>query len=218
MTLGNPGLHPIVGAQIQIGCGVALGMKRTGTDSVCLVDFGDGAAQTGIFHEGLNLAALWKLPVVFTCSNNLYGVSVPFHKVSPVANVAQRACAYDMPSQVVDGQDVLAVQAAVAVAVKRARSGAGPSLIECKTYRYVGHSQFDPNVGEKYRTRQEIEEWCQRDPLIVFRQNRAAKYGIAAKQLDSLEAEAQSEAGEAARQALADPFPESEDAYTDIYS
>jgi len=217
VSVGNPGLHPIVGAQIPIGCGVAMGMKRTGKDSVCLVDFGDGAVQAGVFHEGLNLAALWKLPVVFTCSNNLYGVSVPFHKVSPVADVAQRGAAYAMSGEVVDGQDVIAVEAAVANAVARARQGEGPSLIECKTYRYVGHSQFDPNDGEKYRSRQEIEEWSRRDPLLIFRQ-RVDEHRLNAHQLDEVEAKARIEAEEAAQRALADPFPEISEAFTDIYA
>jgi TPP-dependent pyruvate/acetoin dehydrogenase alpha subunit len=217
ITVGNPGLHPIVGAHIPIGCGVAMAMKRTGKNTVCLVDFGEGAAQAGIFHEALNLAAIWKLPVVFTCSNNLYAVSVPFQKVSPVPNVADRAAAYAMPAKVVDGQDVFSVQAAVREAVQLARVGKGPSLIECRTYRFVGHSQFDPNEGEKYRDRQEIEEWMRRDPLQVFRKG-VRRHGLTPEQLDAVDEDAKREAEDAAQRALADPFPSIELAYTDIYA
>jgi TPP-dependent pyruvate/acetoin dehydrogenase alpha subunit len=217
IQVGNPGLHPIVGAQIPIGCGVALAMKRLQTDRVCLVDFGDGAVQTGIFHESLNLASLWKLPVVFTCSNNLYAVSVPHSAASPVSDVADRAAGYAVPSEIVDGQDVFAVTAAVSHAVERARHGKGPTLIECKTYRFVGHSQFDPNDGEKYRSRKEIELWRRRDPLLIFRK-KSILCKVSGSELDSLEAAAKNEVDEATKRALEDPWPAPHEAFTDIYA
>lgn len=217
VSVGNPGLHPIVGAQLPIGCGVALAMKRLGTDRICLVDFGDGAAQAGIFHESLNLAALWKLPVVFVCSNNLYAVSVPFALASPVPNVADRASAYAMPSQIVDGQSVLAVWEAVGRAVARARRGEGPTLIECKTYRLVGHSQFDSNEGEKYRSRKEIDAWRRRDPLVVLREEVPHHLALHA-QFDDLDTAAKRAAEEAAELALQDPWPEPVEAFEDVYA
>lgn len=217
VSVGNPGLHPIVGAQIPIGCGVGMAMKRLGRDSICLVDFGEGAAQTGIFHESLNLAALWKLPVVFTCSNNLYAVSVSFSKASSVPDVATRAIAYGMPYEIVDGQDVSQVYETVCRGVTRAREGNGPILIECKTYRFSGHSQFDANEGDRYRSRIEIESWKRRDPLQVFRK-RAAQYGLSVGDLDAQDQMAKAEVEDATQRALNDPLPEAAEAFEDIYA
>ena len=147
---GNLGATGIVGGNIPVAVGAALAQKLMGTDKVVLCFFGDGASNTGNFHEALNMASLWDLPVVFVVENNMYAMSVPWAKSSKLPNVADRACAYGIPGVVVDGMDVLAVREAVLKAVDRARIGTGPSLIEAKTYRYFGHSHSDPRV---YRTK-----------------------------------------------------------------
>ena len=141
---GNLGATGIVGGNIPVATGAALAQKMQSSDRVVLCFFGDGAANTGNFHESLNLASLWDLPVVYIVENNLYGMSVPFKKATATPNIADRACAYNMPGHVVDGMDVLAVRVAVGQAVDRVRQGYGPSLIECKTYRWYGHSRSDP--------------------------------------------------------------------------
>ncbi|RME45063.1 MAG: thiamine pyrophosphate-dependent dehydrogenase E1 component subunit alpha, partial [Chloroflexi bacterium] len=146
---GNLGATGIVGGNIPVATGAALAQKLLGTDRVVLCFFGDGAVNTGNFHESLNLASVWDLPVVYVVENNQYAMSVPWEKVSRVQDAADRACAYDIPGVVVDGQDVLAVREVVSQAVERARRGEGPSLIEAKTYRWYGHSHSDPRA---YRT------------------------------------------------------------------
>jgi len=152
----------IVGANIPMAAGAALAVKRLGTDRVVACFFGEGAANEGTFHEGLNMAAIWSLPVVYVCENNLYGASTPFSMVSKVTQVADRAAAYGMPGEVVDGNDVCAVAEASGRAIARARAGEGPTLVECMTYRQCGHSRSDPRT---YRSKAEEEEWAKRDPI-----------------------------------------------------
>jgi pyruvate dehydrogenase E1 component alpha subunit len=137
--------------------------------------FGDGASNEGAFHEALNMAAIWKLPVVFVCENNKYGMSVSTERSMAVANVADRAAAYNMPGVIVDGNSIADVEEAIAAAIERARKGEGPSLVECKTYRTRGHSRSDRN---RYRTKEEIEEWKARDPIPQFEAELTA-HGIA---------------------------------------
>ena len=157
--IGVVGSSGIVGAGIPIatGLGLASDVKQSGQVIACF--FGDGASNTGTFHEAVNLAAAWKLPVVFVCENNLYGISVPFKKVSLIENVADRACGYGIPGVIVDGMDVIAVYKAAQQAVKRAREGKGPTLLECKTYRFRGHFEGDPKRGGTYRSENEMKKW-----------------------------------------------------------
>jgi len=162
---GNLGATGVVGGGIPTAAGAALSIKLQGADKVVLGFFGDGAANMGIFHESLNLAAIWKLPVVYVCENNQYAMSMSVQRAFPIENIADRAPAYAMPGSVVDGNDALAVFKAVAQAVKRARAGQGPSLVECKTYRWKGHSKSD---RERYRTREEVAAWKKRDPISRF--------------------------------------------------
>ena len=162
---GNLGATGIVGGNLPVAVGAALAQKLKGTDRVVLCFFGDGASNTGNFHEALNMASVWDLPVVFIAENNLYGMSVPFARASKLPNIADRACAYGMPGETVDGMDVLEVRGAVAKAVERARKGQGPTLIEAKTYRYFGHSHSDPRA---YRTKEEEAFWKDRDPIQVL--------------------------------------------------
>jgi pyruvate dehydrogenase E1 component alpha subunit len=164
---GNLGANGIVAGGIPIGTGVGLSLKLRGDSRVCLTFFGDGAANEGAFHEALNMAAIWALPVVFFCENNVYAMSMSVAKAFPIADIAERADSYGFPGVVVDGNDVFAVHRATKEAVDRARSGGGPTLIEAKTYRWRGHSRSDRNL---YRTQEEIEEWKQRDPIVRMEQ------------------------------------------------
>jgi TPP-dependent pyruvate/acetoin dehydrogenase alpha subunit len=167
MHLGDPevGMLPAIaivggGNTVVTGLGLAFKLQRTGQVAVCF--FGEGATNEGAFHEGLNFAAVQRLPVVFVCENNLYGASTSFHQVSLVTDVAERAAAYGVPGRTVDGMDVLAVHAAAGTALAAARAGEGPTLLECKTYRFIGHSRGD---ARGYRTRDEEAAWQARDPI-----------------------------------------------------
>ncbi len=163
--LGNLGATGIVGTGIPIATGAALALKRRKEDRIVLSFFGDGAANEGMFFESLNMAAIWKLPIIYLCENNMYAMSSPVKKFIPTENIADRACAFGIPGITVDGMDVKEVYEAVKKARKRASSGEGPTLIEAKTYRYKGHSKSDKNL---YRTKEEIEEWKKRDPIRKF--------------------------------------------------
>jgi len=172
MHLGDPdvGMLPAIaivggGNTVVTGLGLAFKLRRTGQVAACF--FGEGATNEGAFHEGLNFAAVQQLPVVFVCENNLYGASTPWERVSLVPSVADRASAYGVTGQVVDGMDVVAVRQAAAAAVAAARGGEGPILLECRTYRFVGHSRSD---ARGYRSRDEEEEWKLRDPIVRLRQ------------------------------------------------
>ena len=162
---GNLGANGIVGGGIPIAAGAALAQKLRGTTNVAVSFFGDGAANEGAFHEGLNLAAVWALPVVFVCENNKYGMSMSSALSMKVDRVSDRAAAYGMPGVTVDGNDVQQVFDATTEAVARARAGDGPTLIEAETYRYKGHSKSDQNL---YRSREEIDEWRKKDPIGRF--------------------------------------------------
>jgi pyruvate dehydrogenase E1 component alpha subunit len=166
MEGGNLGANGVVGGGIGMAVGAGLSIKMRATGQVLLCFFGDGAANRGIFHEALNMAAIWTLPVVYLCENNQYGMSMSVERALPIEDIANRAAAYNMPGVVVDGNDVLAVYEATLEAVERARGGGGPSLIEGKTYRWKGHSKSDQ---ERYRTKEEVEAWKERCPIHRFR-------------------------------------------------
>jgi len=168
LSLGIYGANGIVGAGAPIACGAALAAKLQGSDRVALAFFGDGGMNQGVVHEALNLAAIWKLPVVFVCENNGYAISAPISQMAALERLADRAAAYGMPGESVDGMDVLAVHAATTRAVERARARAGPTLIECRTYRFVGHFTAEKARGIKYRTDEEIAEWRKRDPVVTY--------------------------------------------------
>jgi len=212
---GNLGATGIVGGNLPVATGAALSMKLQGQDRVVLCFFGDGAANTGNFHEALNMASIWNLPVVYICENNLYGMSVPFASVSKHPDVAHRALAYDIPGQVVNGQNVLAVRHAVAQAVERARRGDGPTLIECKTYRWYGHSRSDPRI---YRTRDEEAEWKARDPIVIFKDILQREGWATEDELQAIEAGAQAAVERATQFAMASPEPHPSELYQDVYA
>jgi 2-oxoisovalerate dehydrogenase E1 component len=203
---GNLGATGIVGGNIPVAVGAALAQKLMGTDRVVLCFFGDGASNTGNFHESLNMASLWNLPVVFVVENNMYAMSVPWAKASKLPDIADRACAYGIPGEVVDGMDALAVRGAVAHAVERARLGKGPTLIEAKTYRWFGHSHSDPRA---YRTKEEEAEWKQRDPIRVMKENLEAVGLLREPELDQMDAAVQEKLDRAMAfsEASAEPDP-----------
>lgn len=209
MHLSDPaaGLLPtfaIVGAGIPVAAGAALSAKVLGTDDVAVSVFGDGTANIGAFHEGLNLAAIWKLPAVFVCENNLYGEYTRIDKTTPVSDIAVRAAAYALPSEIVDGQDVDAVEEVVGRAVARARSGDGPTLIEAKTYRYAGHSRSDKAA---YRPPGELDAWLARDPISLFADVLLSEPDITQADLDQVRASCVSALEETLEVVLASPPP-----------
>ena len=210
---GMLGAMGIVGAGMPIAAGVGLAIKRQKTGQVCVCFFGDNASNGGPFHESLNVSALWKLPVVFVCENSLYGLSVPLGKTSAVKDIAVRAKAYDIPGVVVDGMDVFAVHKEAKKAVRRARSGKGPSLLECKTYRFLGHSRGDPAYGP-YRSKEELEVWKKRDPLLLIL--KSGKLGDDA--LKAIEREVSDLINQAVRQAEESADPEVSTVLEDVYA
>jgi TPP-dependent pyruvate/acetoin dehydrogenase alpha subunit len=197
------GCYAIVGAHLTIANGAAWSAVYRGTDQVAVAFFGDGATNIGAFHEALNLAAVWKLPVVFVCENNLYQEYTPIQSVTAVAHpAADRASAYGLEPVLVDGNDADAVFAAATRAVDRARSGDGPSLVEALTYRHGGHSRADPG---KYRPDEEVKAWLERDPIPMYR-SRLESLGVAAEQLVSIETAADEEVELGTEEALAAPL------------
>jgi 2-oxoisovalerate dehydrogenase E1 component len=201
---GNLGATGIVGGNIPVATGAGLAQQLQGTDRVVLCFFGDGASSTGNFHESLNMAGLWKLPVVYIVENNLYGMSVPIVDAAAKLDIADRACAYDMPGVVVDGMDILAVREAVGQAVEHARSGQGPSLIECQTYRWYGHSRSDPR---SYRTKEEEAAWKARDPIPNFSAWLVENSICSQEEIDALEERVEVAIEEATKFALDSPMP-----------
>jgi TPP-dependent pyruvate/acetoin dehydrogenase alpha subunit len=216
-TQGIIGTSGIVGAGIPLAVGAGLSAKLRGTSQVSISFFGDGASNTGAFHEGLNLAGAWRLPVVFVCENNLYGVSLPVSKSTAVKNLAERAHGYGFPGVIVDGMDVAAVYQVAEKAVKRAREGRGPTLIECKTYRYRGHYEGDA-WHEIYRTRKEIETWRKRDAIVQHRKRLINKGIISEEEASQIEKEIADEVEQAVRFAMESQSPPVSEALTDVYA
>lgn len=213
MSIGILGAVGIVGAGLPIAVGAGLSAKLRGTDQVTACFFGDGAANNGTFGESLNLAAIWKLPVIFVCENNLYAMSVPYSTAFAVKNIADRAPGYGMPGVVVDGMDVVEVYKAAREAVERARNGGGPTLIECKTYRWRGHSRLKAHESKLYDPK-EYEDWRRKDPINIFRERGYVEDEV----LDKIEEEVASELEEAVRFAVESPFPEPDEALEDVYA
>src|SRR5260221_9226887 len=201
---GLIGAFAIVGAGLPVALGAAMSARLRGTSAVAMTFFGDGSTNIGTFHEALNMASVWKAPVVFICENNLYGEYSPIRTTTPVDNLAIRATAYAMPGVTVDGNDVDAVYNATRTAVERARSGEGPTLLECKTYRYSGHSRTDP---AKYRKPGELEAWKSRDPIIRLGEALASENIMSIAEQDTMRKEVQDLINVAADRAAAAPWP-----------
>jgi pyruvate dehydrogenase E1 component alpha subunit len=215
-SVGSLGETSIVGSGLPVAAGAALGSKLQGVDRVTLCFFGDGASNQGTFHESLNLAAIWELPVIYVCENNGYGELTAAGYAISVPNVSTRAAGYGIPGTTVDGQDVLAVYEAVSEAVARARGGGGPSLVETKTYRFENHAIGIPI--ENYRDPDEVEHWrTHRDPLVLFRAAVASK-GLEAADLDAIDGEIAEELTRALEFARSSPTPPPEAAFTDLFT
>ena len=210
---GLYGANPIVGANLVIATGVGLAFSIQKQPNVCVAFFGDGASNQGTFHEGVNMSAIWKLPVIYVCENNGYAVSLSAERSTAVADIADRARGYDIPGVVVDGMDILAVNEAVREAVARARAGKGPSLLEMKTYRFRGHSRGDPPAGV-YRSKDELESWMKKDAVLRLEKH----LKMTKKQVEEANANADAVIQEAVDFALASDFPAPEEALEDIYA
>ena len=206
---------PIVGAGIPIAAGIAFALSRGKRGGVVMSFFGDGATNIGAFHEGINIAAIWKLPVVYVCENNLYAVSTSIRKTSLIGNLSEKAASYGIPGVTVDGNDVEAVFPAAEEAVDRARKGKGPTLIECKTYRHSGHSRTDPGT---YRPAEEIERWLKRDPLVLCRRALLERGYLTEEECTALEDEEKKLIDAAADFAISSEAPEPEIALQDVFS
>lgn len=209
------GGHAIVGGQIPLATGVAFAAKYRGTDQVTLCFFGEAAVNQGAFHESLNMAQLWKLPCIYICENNQYGMGTSLARAMSLQDVSQKACAYDLTSEFVDGMDVLAMREAVRRAAERARAESLPTLLEVRTYRFMGHSMSDPG---NYRTRAEIEKYQERDPIKLFTANLQEKGLLDDATLAEMEQRVREEIERAARFAEESPEPAPEELYTDIYA
>jgi pyruvate dehydrogenase E1 component alpha subunit len=212
---GVMGSYAIVGAHMPVACGAAWRAQYRGDKDVSVCFFGDGTTNIGYFHEALNFAVIWKLPVVFVCENNLYMEYTPIGEVTAVANpAADRASAYGLEPILIDGQDADEVYRAALKAYARARAGDGPSLIECKTYRYSGHSRADP---AKYRPEGELDKWKKRDPIVIYRE-RLRQFGIADDVIAGIEADVKRQVDEATEACKAAPPPPVDILTSDVYA
>jgi pyruvate dehydrogenase E1 component alpha subunit len=212
---GNLGANGIVGGGLPIAVGVGMSIKAQKQSRVCMVFFGDGAANEGAFHESLNMASIWKLPIVFVCENNKYGMSMDITRAMAVGSVADRASAYAMPGASVDGNDLAAVAAASRDAVTRAREGGGPSLLECVTYRIRGHSKSDRNL---YRSKEEIERWRAADPIVRLGAEIVEAGLFTRSALADIEKSAQAEIDAALAFAQSSPDPDPAQLTRDVYA
>ena len=218
-SIGILGESGILGSAIPTAVGAALGSKLQGNDRVAVSFFGDGASNEGAFHESINLAAVWNLPVIFLCENNQYAVTSSFKQMVAVENIADRAAAYAIPGVLVDGQDAIAMYEAVSVAVERARAGQGPSLVEGRTYRYEDHSLgLGRIVRDPYRDQEEVEEWKKRDPIIIHKA-RLLEQSIATQaEIDQVEEEVREQIAEAITFAKESPYPEPSALFEDMFA
>jgi acetoin:2,6-dichlorophenolindophenol oxidoreductase subunit alpha len=205
ISVGALGSFAVVGAHLPFACGTGFAAQVLGTGSVSTCFFGDGTTNIGAFHESLNLASVWKLPVVFVCENNLYGEYSPIASTTPVTELAERAASYAIPGVRVDGNDVLAVRRVVREARGRAAAGEGPTMIEAMTYRHMGHSRSDPAT---YRPQGELEEWKARDPITNFQTALATHPDVSSEAIDAAGARAQTAVAEALERALEWPEPD----------
>jgi len=215
MSVGLLPTFAIIGAGMPVAVGAALAYQNRNEDSVAVAVFGDGATNIGAFHEALNLAAVWNLPVVFLLDNNVYGEYSRINLTTPFEDLYIRATSYGIPGEAVDGMDIQAVQTALEVAIARARAGEGPTLIEAKTYRFAGHSRADTAL---YRPEGEMEQWRNRDPLLVTRNSILAAGTADATQLDAVEAEVRSELGRVVAEVELLPAPGVEAMFNNIYA
>ena len=217
--IGILGESGIVASALPVAVGAALGSRMQNNDRVVISFFGDGASNQGACHEAMNMASIWKLPVIFLCENNQYAVTTSYRDTVAVENISDRAQAYNMPGILVDGQDVMEMHEVTVQAIQRARAGEGPSLIEAKTYRYEDHSEgLNRILREPYRTEEEIEEWKKRDP-IALHSKWLSEQGVATKaEIDKIWSEVNDAIDDAVKFARESPYPEASDLFTDLYA
>lgn len=214
-TIGMLGATAVVGAGLPIAVGAGLSAKLRKTDQVVACFFGEGASNQGTFHESINMASIWALPVIFVCENNLYAMGTRQSRVMNIQNIADRAIGYGIPGVVADGNDVLAVYEATQKAVERARKGEGPTLLECKTYRQKGHSRVDP---ARYRPKEEVEEWLAKDPIERFK-NKLQQAGVLTEsEIYNVEKGILKKVEEAVKFAVESPYPSPKEALEDVYA
>jgi pyruvate dehydrogenase E1 component alpha subunit len=216
VSRGFLGGHAIVGAHIPLATGAAFAIKYRGTDQVSICYYGEAAVNNGAFHEALNMAALWKLPAIYLCENNRYGMGTALERASAIYDIAERACSYDMHAETVDGMDVLAVHEATERAVQRARSEKLPTLLEVRTYRFMGHSMSDPIHGH-YRTREEVEEQKRLDPIPGLFHRLESEGYLSQSDLAALDAEVVAEVEDAVSFADQSPDPDPAELWTHVY-
>lgn len=209
------GGHGIVGGQIGVGTGMAYSAKYRGTDQVTLCFFGEAAVNQGIFHESLNMAQLWKLPIIFICENNQYGMGTSQARAMSISSIAKKGDAYGMANEFVDGMDVMAVREATQRAIARARKDGSPTLLEVRAYRYMGHSMSDPG---NYRTRAEIAKYQERDPIVLFKDSLKEAKVLTDKDFEQIEKDAIEATDKAVAFAEASPFPSESELFTDVYA
>lgn len=214
---GNLGANGIVGGGIPIAVGAGISIQNRGTDQVVVCFFGDGASNQGTFHESLNLAALWKLPVIFVCENNLYALSTPVQEAIPVPHISDRATAYGMPGYSVDGNDVIEVYTKTKEAIEKARTGEGPTLLDCLTYRFFGHFTGDPGRGITYRTKEEMEKWLLRCPIRQFKEQLIKEKIMDGNMDQIIDTELKDTIEAAVQFARESPFPSPEEAIQDLF-
>lgn len=208
------GGHAIVGGHLPIAAGIALGDQYEGNDNVTICMFGDGATNIGFFHEALNLSKVWKLPVLWVCENNKYGMGTSVERASAVSEIRQKAEGYQIPNERIEGMDVMNVYEEAKKAIEYVRSGNGPYLLEVVTYRYMGHSMGDP---ERYREKQEVEKWREEDPIGIFRKQLLSKKTATAKALDEIEERAMQDTEKAVEFGEASPEPAPETLFENVY-
>lgn len=213
--LGFYGGHGIVGGQIGVGTGMAYAAKYKGTSQVTLCFFGEAAVNQGIFHESLNMAQLWKLPIIYICENNQYGMGTSQRRAMSTKNIARKADAFEMANEFVDGMDVMAVREATMRAIKRAREESLPTLLEVRAYRFMGHSMSDPG---NYRTRAEIAKYQERDPIVLFKDSLKEAKVLAEKDFAAIEQQAREATEKAIKFAEESPLPNEAELLTDVYA
>jgi TPP-dependent pyruvate/acetoin dehydrogenase alpha subunit len=214
---GNLGANGIVGGGIPIAVGAGISIQNRGTDQVVACFFGDGATNQGTFHESLNLAALWKLPVIFVCENNQYALSTPIREAIATSRISDRAIAYGIPGLSIDGNDILEVYAKTKEAVERARAGEGPTLLDCLTYRIFGHFTGDPGRGITYRPKDEMERWLQRCPIKRFKEYLLQETWLTEDSEKKIALTVRTSIEEAVRFAQESPLPSPEEATQDLF-
>jgi len=217
VDIGILGANGIAGGGLPLAAGAGLSAKLRKTDQVTACFFGDGSSNNGTFHESLNFASVHRLPVIFVCENNTYGISTSQKQHQMIRDISIRAASYNMPGITVDGNDVMAVYEAAGQAVPRARAGEGPTLIECKTYRWRGHHEGDPNQGRRYRTMEEVKEWMEKCPIRRFEDRLVEEKILTKPKIKKIWEEIQKEIDDSVEYADQSPFPEPKDLYEDVY-